>query len=734
MKNIFTSIEDIDNNETIAIKMKYMDIVYHICYDNIQYKISNKNNTEIHYKSGKDYLVECITNFVNKEVNTKLTNFKNILYNVDNSLLTVSTIPYFRVPLESSQLFVTTALLNAFIYISDEWIKYKLRLKHLNKICFHLNKYLKRIYNTDIVTHCKQLWYTIVITPYYNEFIDAIIQFSFLDRNKFIIPHVQIKNTIEMFHDITIIKTDNDVQEEHNLFDVYKTIFLKTLETRYLIDCSKEFISSLYIQYISVLIDSELHFIQVYLPAKYRKDVLNLIKDVYVRQRETVILKILYEQLYTENFTHLDILARIISDVIPSEKLYCILKQVIQKDCMEYFQPTMKCVQFIINCAYLRNKYMRIVQLFNVSYEFSLTIFKEYLATDIKYAKLGVDYILLLMAMNSNSWETNYINGLTLLPEDKLFNEYLHKYALHLLHLTPNTEIATKMNNILKTIFICEHNVKLQAMLKDMKMSLTINKNWNNNIKDMDLINNTFLETSIQILPNGTNWPLLQYPITCKLPNNMCYLIKQFESFFRESKSKTKINWLWHYSKCEIITTCFPRKYHLFMNFLQMSVLTQFNDKFEYTIEELINLTSISFFIITQIIDVFVKHKILIAYLTTPTLSLQTKIALNLQFTQIMSKINLISQFKYEEPRIIAHNSTSAVHTTALDYKSHISAAIVSILKKKKQLTASNLFKEVTNLLIGRINIYENDIKNTINFLIYNKFIKEENQVYFYIP
>ena len=69
---------------------------------------------------------------------------------------------------------------------------------------------------------------------------------------------------------------------------------------------------------------------------------------------------------------------------------------------------------------------------------------------------------------------------------------------------------------------------------------------------------------------------------------------------------------LWNYSKNELRTSYLNQKYNFMTSAYQMAVLTQYNQASTLSLEELMNATSISKEILTQVLASLVKAKVLL--------------------------------------------------------------------------------------------------------------------------
>ena len=119
------------------------------------------------------------------------------------------------------------------------------------------------------------------------------------------------------------------------------------------------------------------------------------------------------------------------------------------------------------------------------------------------------------------------------------------------------------------------------------------------------------LNFSIMVL--GTNfWPLNAPGNNFIIPKEILTTYDRFQRYYQSKHSGRKLTWLWNYSKNELRTNYLNQKYILMTSSYQMAVLVQYNDNDTLSLDELVNATSINKEILTQVLALLVKAKILI--------------------------------------------------------------------------------------------------------------------------
>lgn len=120
-------------------------------------------------------------------------------------------------------------------------------------------------------------------------------------------------------------------------------------------------------------------------------------------------------------------------------------------------------------------------------------------------------------------------------------------------------------------------------------------------------------DLSFSIMVLGTNfWPLSAPTNDFHVPKEILTTYDRFKVHYSGKHSGRKLTWLWNYSKNELRTNYLNQKYILMTSSYQMAVLTQYNDFDTLSLDELVNATGVSKEILTQVLALLVKAKILI--------------------------------------------------------------------------------------------------------------------------
>jgi len=142
---------------------------------------------------------------------------------------------------------------------------------------------------------------------------------------------------------------------------------------------------------------------------------------------------------------------------------------------------------------------------------------------------------------------------------------------------------------------------------------MSLSKDLTDSFKDRMTQNHDDMDINFSIMVLGTNfWPLNPPPHDFVIPAEILATYDRFQKYYQTKHSGRKLTWLWNYSKNELRTNYLNQKYILMTSSYQMAVLLQYNQNDTMSLEELTTATSISKDILSQVLAVLVKAKILI--------------------------------------------------------------------------------------------------------------------------
>jgi len=145
----------------------------------------------------------------------------------------------------------------------------------------------------------------------------------------------------------------------------------------------------------------------------------------------------------------------------------------------------------------------------------------------------------------------------------------------------------------------------------------------------------------------------------------------------------------------------------------QMAVLVQYNENDTLSLDELVTATGIPKELLTQVLAVLVKAKILIN-------EEAEQYDLNPNFKSKKIRINLNQPIKSE----VKAESSDVLKTVDEDRKFAIQASIVRIMKARKTLKNQVLIQEVISQISQRFTPKIPDIKKSIDTLLEKEYIE----------
>ncbi|TFK40615.1 Cullin [Crucibulum laeve] len=288
---------------------------------------------------------------------------------------------------------------------------------------------------------------------------------------------------------------------------------------------------------------------------------------------------------------------------------------------------------------------------------------------------------------------------------------YTTKLSKRLIHgVSASDESEASMISKLKEACGFEYTNKLQRMFTDMSLSKDLTDQFKARMEQ----NHDDMDISFNIMVLGTNfWPLNPPGHEFTIPAEILPTYDRFQKFYQMKHSGRKLTWLWNYSKNELRTNYLNQKYILMTSSFQMAVLLQYNSHDTLSLRELITATSIPKELLTQVLALLVKAKLLINEETD-------QYDLNPGFKSKKIRVNLNLPIKAETKA----ESTDVLKTVDEDRKYVIQATIVRIMKARKTMKNQPLIQEVIAQISHRFAPKIPDIKKAIDTLLEKEYIE----------
>ncbi|KAL0960626.1 hypothetical protein HGRIS_005657 [Hohenbuehelia grisea] len=288
---------------------------------------------------------------------------------------------------------------------------------------------------------------------------------------------------------------------------------------------------------------------------------------------------------------------------------------------------------------------------------------------------------------------------------------YTTKLSKRLIHgVSASDESEASMISKLKEACGFEYTNKLQRMFTDMSLS----KDLTDQFKERMQQNHDDMDINFSIMVLGTNfWPLQAPGHDFTIPAEILPTYDRFQKYYQIKHSGRKLTWLWNYSKNELRTNYLNQKYILMTSSYQMAVLLQYNNNDTLSLDELVAATSINKELLTQILGLLVKAKILIN-------EEKEQYDLNPGFKSKKIRVNLNLPIKAE----VKAETTDVLKTVDEDRKYVIQATIVRIMKARKTMKNQALIQEVISQISQRFAPKIPDIKKAIDTLLEKEYIE----------
>ncbi|XP_065883604.1 cullin-1-like [Dysidea avara] len=258
-----------------------------------------------------------------------------------------------------------------------------------------------------------------------------------------------------------------------------------------------------------------------------------------------------------------------------------------------------------------------------------------------------------------------------------------------------------------------EYTSKLQCMFQDISVSKDLNDSFKSHIAATTPLQVDF---SIQVL-STRSWPFQQGPQFC-LPEEFIQSQSRFTTFYNKQHSGRKLTWLFNKSKGEIVTHCFKNRYTIQASMFQIAILLQFNESMSRSITELVDATTLPKEMLQQVVQILVKNRLLVC--DEDDVDDNNTLTLNLQYKNKKLRVNINVPMKME----VKEEQDSTHKNVEEDRKLLIQAAIVRIMKMRKELNHQNLLAEVLSQLSTRFKAKVPIIKKCIDILIEKEYLE----------
>lgn len=332
------------------------------------------------------------------------------------------------------------------------------------------------------------------------------------------------------------------------------------------------------------------------------------------------------------------------------------------------------------------------------------------------------------------------------LVDKDIFERYYKQHlAKRLLHNRSVSDDAEKnMISKLKTECGCQFTCKLEGMFKDMTISNTVVEKFKNHLSETD--STLSIDLNVRVLTTGY-WPnSLTCKTVCKLPTGAEEVFNQFKNFYLKEHSGRQmtlqaqlgfadITAVFYHKKDDSIV---PKKHILQVSTYQMCILMLFNHRDKLTYDEIQSECNIpEKNLKTALLSLAIgrmQQRVLQKNPKTKEIAGTDEFVVNDQFTSKLIRVRIQTAMAAKGESDPERQETR--QRVDDDRKHEIEAAIVRIMKARKEQEHNVLISEVTQLLKPRFLPSPTSIKKRIEGLIEREYLARspnDRKVYCYL-
>jgi len=270
-----------------------------------------------------------------------------------------------------------------------------------------------------------------------------------------------------------------------------------------------------------------------------------------------------------------------------------------------------------------------------------------------------------------------------------------------------------------------QYTSKLEGMFNDMRVSVDTQEAFRTAMGGSSKVEG--VELQVQVLTTGF-WPT-QVPTKCALPAHILRCCETFKEHYLKQHSGRRLQWQSNMGNADLKATFAGRKYEINVSTHLMCVLLQFNSALTLSYAELSAATEIPESELKRALQSLAcaKFKILHKEPKGRNVDDGDSFTFNSEFTskQIRFKVGTVTAAK--ETDVEKQETRQKVEE---DRKPQIEAAIVRVMKSRKEMEHNALIAEVTSQLTSRFLPPPNVVKKRIESLIEREFLERDRDDY----
>jgi cullin 1 len=320
--------------------------------------------------------------------------------------------------------------------------------------------------------------------------------------------------------------------------------------------------------------------------------------------------------------------------------------------------------------------------------------------------------------------------------KDVFETHYSRMFANRLIKGTSGSDDAEE-SILQKLNDICgfEYTAKLNRMWQDINTSKGTTEKFKKALQEEGI--ELGIDFSVKLLSTGS-WPLTK-AFSMELPGVLSNSLRVFKEHYDKKNPRRTLTWLCSQSKGEITANYQSKNYVLVASTIQMAVLLLFNNENQLTVAEISRRLAVDSTLMQQVVLVLLKHQLLCLgpYPSLPETEGCDKLpgkddllSYNKDFFNKRTKITINVTYKIE-----SHDEDPVTtKNIEADRKLLIQAAIVRIMKTRKQVNHQTLMSETINHLASRFKPSVQKIKACVEVLIEKEYIErvDGKDVYIY--
>jgi len=314
---------------------------------------------------------------------------------------------------------------------------------------------------------------------------------------------------------------------------------------------------------------------------------------------------------------------------------------------------------------------------------------------------------------------------------EKYYKQHLAKRLLSNRSVSDDAERS--LISKLKTECGYQFTSKLEGMFNDMRLStdgMESFKAFLNNGNQAALGN---VELGVHVLTTGF-WPT-QSVQPCKLPQEILRCCETFNKFYFQAHTGRRLTWQTNMGSAELRAWFGNRRHELSVSTYQMCVLLLFNNSDKLSYNDIKNATEIPVADLKRNLQSLAcaKYRVLNKEPKGKEISEGDVFSFNTGFASKLYRVRIGTVAAQKETDVEKLETRQKVDE---DRKPQIEAAVVRVMKSRKQMEHNNLVAEVTKILSARFVPNPSVIKKRIESLIEREFLErcgDDRRMYKYV-